>query len=136
MYAIIKEPYKQASTRKSSRTFKHICFLPTHKTQTKKSKELQCFLRTDDRNKKIIGTFGYSVQPNTISWILLVNINETDDSNSDSPLRKVEAEPDIDTSFLSKIERSERLATKKMLPILVKKLEIQDKEIQIRVYPV
>lgn len=65
-----------------------------------------------------------------------MNINETDDSNSDSPLRKVEAEPDIDTSFLSKIERSERLATKKMLPILVKKLEIQDKEIQIRVYPV
>ena len=47
------------------------------------------------------------------------------------PLRKVAAELDIDTSILSKIERSERVATKEMLQILAKTLEIQDKEIQI-----
>ena len=47
------------------------------------------------------------------------------------PLRKVAAELDIDTSILSKIERSERAATKEMLPTLAKTLEIQDKEIQI-----
>jgi transcriptional regulator with XRE-family HTH domain len=47
------------------------------------------------------------------------------------PLRKVAAELDIDTSILSKIERSERVATKEMLPTLAKTLEIQDKEIQI-----
>ena len=47
------------------------------------------------------------------------------------PLRKVAAELDIDTSILSKIERSERDATKEMLPTLAKTLEIQDKEIQI-----
>jgi transcriptional regulator with XRE-family HTH domain len=48
------------------------------------------------------------------------------------PLRKVAAELDIGTSILSKIERSERLATKEMLPTLAKTLEIQDKEIQIK----
>lgn len=47
------------------------------------------------------------------------------------PLRKVAAELDIDTSILSKIERSERVATKEMLPILAKTLEVQDKEVQI-----
>lgn len=47
------------------------------------------------------------------------------------PLRKVAAELDIDTSILSKIERSERMATKEMLSTLAKTLEIQDKEIQI-----
>jgi transcriptional regulator with XRE-family HTH domain len=47
------------------------------------------------------------------------------------PLRKVAAELDIDTSVLSKIERSERLATKEMLPTLAKTLDIQVKEIQI-----
>lgn len=47
------------------------------------------------------------------------------------PLRKVAAKLDIDTSILSKIERSERVATKEMLPILAKTLEIQDKEVQI-----
>lgn len=47
------------------------------------------------------------------------------------PLRKVAAELDIDTSILSKIERSERVATKEMLPILAKTLEVQDKEMQI-----
>ena len=47
------------------------------------------------------------------------------------PLRKVAAELDIDTSILSKIERSERAATKEMLPTLAKTLEVQEKEIQI-----
>ena len=47
------------------------------------------------------------------------------------PLRKVAAELDIDTSILSKIERSERVATKEMLPTLAKTLEVQDKVIQI-----
>lgn len=47
------------------------------------------------------------------------------------PLRKVAAELDIDTSILSKIERSERVATKEILPTLAKTLEIQDKELQI-----
>lgn len=47
------------------------------------------------------------------------------------PLRKVAAELDIDTSILSKIERSERVANKEMLPTLAKTLEIQAKEIQI-----
>lgn len=47
------------------------------------------------------------------------------------PLRKVAAELDIDTSILSKIERAERTATKEMLPILAKTLEVQEKEIEI-----
>ena len=47
------------------------------------------------------------------------------------PLRKVVAELDIDTSILSKIERSERLATEEMLPTLSKTLEVQEKEMQI-----
>lgn len=47
------------------------------------------------------------------------------------PLRKVAAELDIDTSILSKIERSERGATIEMLPILAKTLEVQDKEMEI-----
>lgn len=47
------------------------------------------------------------------------------------PLRKVAAELDIDTSILSKIERNERVATKEMLPVLSKALDIPLKEIQI-----
>jgi len=47
------------------------------------------------------------------------------------PLRKVAAELDIDTSILSKIERSERVATKQMLPTLAQTLEVQEKELQI-----
>jgi transcriptional regulator with XRE-family HTH domain len=47
------------------------------------------------------------------------------------PLRKVAAELDLDTSILSKIERSERVATKKMLPTLAKTLDVQEKEIEI-----
>jgi transcriptional regulator with XRE-family HTH domain len=44
------------------------------------------------------------------------------------PLRKVAAELDIDTSILSKIERSERVATKEMLPTLAKTLEVQKRK--------
>lgn len=47
------------------------------------------------------------------------------------PFRKVAAELDIDTSILSKIERSERVATKEMLPTLAKTLQVQEKEIEI-----
>jgi transcriptional regulator with XRE-family HTH domain len=47
------------------------------------------------------------------------------------PLRKVAAELDIDTSILSKIERSERVATKEMLPTLAKTLGVQEKELEI-----
>jgi transcriptional regulator with XRE-family HTH domain len=47
------------------------------------------------------------------------------------PLRKVAAELDIDTSILSKIERSERVATIEMLPTLAKTLEVQEKEMEI-----
>ncbi len=47
------------------------------------------------------------------------------------PLRKVAAELDIDTSILSKIERSERFATSDLIPILSKKLGIDFKKLQI-----
>lgn len=47
------------------------------------------------------------------------------------PLRKVAAELDIDTSILSKIERSERVATIGMLPTLAKTLDVQEKEMEI-----
>jgi transcriptional regulator with XRE-family HTH domain len=47
------------------------------------------------------------------------------------PLRKVAAELDIDTSILSKIERNERVATKEMLSILSRTLDIPEKELQI-----
>ena len=47
------------------------------------------------------------------------------------PPRKFAAELEIQTSILSKIEISEWVATKEMIPTLVKTLEIQEKEIQI-----
>ena len=47
------------------------------------------------------------------------------------PLRKVAAELDIDTSILSKIERSERFANPNQIPILSKVLEIDYKKLQI-----
>jgi len=47
------------------------------------------------------------------------------------PLRKVAAELDVDTSILSKIERSERYATSDLIPILSKKLEIDFEKLQI-----
>lgn len=48
------------------------------------------------------------------------------------PLRKIAAECDIDTSILSKIERSERFATSEIIPILSKSLDIEFKELQMR----
>jgi len=48
------------------------------------------------------------------------------------PLRKVAAELDIDTSILSKVERNERNATKEMLPIFSKVLEIDLKELEVK----
>ena len=47
------------------------------------------------------------------------------------PLRKVAAELDIDTSILSKIERSERFATSDLIPILSEKLGIEFKKLQV-----
>ena len=47
------------------------------------------------------------------------------------PLRKVAAQLDIDTSILSKIERNERSATKEMLPIFSKSLDLPIKEVQV-----
>ncbi len=47
------------------------------------------------------------------------------------PLRKVAAELDVDTSILSKIERSEKFATSDLIPILSKQLEINFKKLQI-----
>jgi len=47
------------------------------------------------------------------------------------PLRKVAAELDVDTSILSKIERSERYANSDLIPILSKQLEIDFKKLQI-----
>ena len=48
------------------------------------------------------------------------------------PLRKVAAALDIDTSILSKIERNERRATTKMIPILAKFLDKSEKEVEIQ----
>ncbi|WP_040472416.1 helix-turn-helix domain-containing protein [Aquimarina agarivorans] len=47
------------------------------------------------------------------------------------PLRKIAAECDIDTSILSKIERSERFATSDIIPILSKSLDIEFKALQM-----
>ena len=47
------------------------------------------------------------------------------------PLRKVAVELDIGTSILSKIERSERVATKEMLPTLAKTMEVKEKEMEV-----
>ncbi|MCD6556680.1 MAG: helix-turn-helix transcriptional regulator [Bacteroidales bacterium] len=46
-------------------------------------------------------------------------------------LRKVAAVLDIDTSILSKIERNERRATIKMLPVFSEILNTPEKDIQI-----
>jgi len=48
------------------------------------------------------------------------------------PLRKVAAVLDIDTSILSKIERNERRATTKMIPILAKFLDKSEKEVEMQ----
>lgn len=48
------------------------------------------------------------------------------------PLRKVAAALDIDTSTLSKIERGERVANFKMIPVIARLFELDFKEMQIR----
>ena len=48
------------------------------------------------------------------------------------PLRKVAAALDIDTSTLSKIERGERAANSKMIPVIAELFELDFKELQIR----
>jgi transcriptional regulator with XRE-family HTH domain len=48
------------------------------------------------------------------------------------PLRKVAAALDIDTSTLSKIEKGERAANSKMIPIIAEIFSLDFKELQIR----
>jgi len=47
------------------------------------------------------------------------------------PLRKIAAKCDIDTSILSKIERSEIFAKPEIVPIIAKTLDIDYKKLQI-----
>lgn len=47
------------------------------------------------------------------------------------PLRKVAAALDIDTSTLSKIEKGERTATSKMIPVIADLFGLDFKELQI-----
>jgi len=48
------------------------------------------------------------------------------------PLRKVAAALDIDTSTLSKIEKGERPASSKMIPVIAELFGLDFKELQIR----
>jgi transcriptional regulator with XRE-family HTH domain len=48
------------------------------------------------------------------------------------PLRKVAAALDIDTSTLSKIEKGERPASSKMIPVIAGLFELDFKELQIQ----
>jgi transcriptional regulator with XRE-family HTH domain len=48
------------------------------------------------------------------------------------PLRKVAAALDIDTSTLSKIEKGERPANSKMIPVIAELFGLDFKEMQIR----
>jgi len=48
------------------------------------------------------------------------------------PLRKVAAALDIDTSTLSKIEKGERPANGKMIPVVAKLFGLEFKDLQIR----
>ena len=48
------------------------------------------------------------------------------------PLRKVAAALDIDTSTLSKIEKGERAATSKMIPIVAELFALNYKDLQIQ----
>ena len=48
------------------------------------------------------------------------------------PLRKVAAALDIDTSTLSKIEKGERPANSKMIPVIAKLFGLDFKEMQIQ----
>jgi len=49
----------------------------------------------------------------------------------DLPLRKVAAALDIDTSTLSKIEKGERQANSKMIPVVADLFQLDFKELQI-----
>ncbi len=51
--------------------------------------------------------------------------------NKELPLRKVAAQLDIDTSFLSKIERSERRATREQIIKLAKIFEVEKNYLMI-----
>ncbi len=48
------------------------------------------------------------------------------------PLRKVAASLDIDTSTLSKIEKGERQANSKMIPVIADLFELDFKDLQIK----
>lgn len=48
------------------------------------------------------------------------------------PLRKVAAELDIDTSTLSKIEKGDRQANPKMIPVIAKLFNLDFRELQIQ----
>ena len=50
----------------------------------------------------------------------------------DLPLRKVAAALDIDTSTLSKIEKGERQANSKMIPVIAELFGLDFKELQIK----
>src|SRR6186997_1257318 len=50
----------------------------------------------------------------------------------DLPLRKVAAALDIDTSTLSKIEKGERQANSKMIPVVADLFQLDFKELQIK----
>lgn len=50
----------------------------------------------------------------------------------DLPLRKIAAELDIDTSTLSKIEKGERQASLKMIPIVAKLFDLEFRELQVK----
>jgi transcriptional regulator with XRE-family HTH domain len=48
------------------------------------------------------------------------------------PLRKVAAVLDIDTSTLSKIEKGERAASSRMIPVIATLFELDFKELQVQ----
>jgi transcriptional regulator with XRE-family HTH domain len=48
------------------------------------------------------------------------------------PLRKVAAELDIDTSTLSKIEKGDRQANPKMIPVIARLFNLDFRELQIQ----
>ena len=69
--------------------------------------------------------------PNTWSREFGALINSQRKSKK-MPLRKVAAVLDIDTSTLSKIEKGERPANSKMIPVIAEVFNLDFKEMQIR----
>ncbi|HRN49161.1 helix-turn-helix transcriptional regulator [Agriterribacter sp.] len=69
--------------------------------------------------------------PNTWSREFGALINTQRQQNK-MPLRKVAAILDIDTSTLSKIEKGERPANAKMIPVIAELFGLDFKELQIR----